>query len=83
MATVTTSANALKKIANWNIDPRDKGAEFVIDWDHERILSVGVRMSNGELSDATGDYRPDYETWTSEDLPALQEANELENEDYA
>lgn len=85
MPHVSVTPTALEKVADWVIDDRDMNAvEFVINWNHEKIISVGVRHDyNGELADCTGDYRPDFEIWLEENLPALQEANEVYDEDYS
>ena len=85
MAHVSVTPTALSKIADWNIDDRDVNAvEFVINWNNEKVISVGVLHDyGGELADHTGDYRPDLEIWLEENLPALQEANEVYDEDYS
>ncbi len=84
MANVLVSSMSLQKVAGWEILDQDQKCEFIICWDNRGIYSIGRRKegSQGDFSDVTGDYNVDYSTWVNNDLSALQEANELYEENY-
>lgn len=80
MAHVTVSTIALEKIAGWNIDDQDKGHDLEIHWgDSGKVKALRPDVDGGDWLP----YAIDRETWLNEDLPALQESNEVENENYA
>ncbi len=80
MAHVTVPAIVLEKVAGWNILDQDKQKDFVVSWDYNGEIKVGVVRGN-EIDDVTSDYDLDFSEW-EKSLPELQETNELENEKY-
>ena len=80
MANVTVSTTALKNIG-WNIDPQDEGCYLEIHWGATgRVRAMRPDVDGGDWINS---YMIDWNKWLEEDLPALKEANELENENYA
>jgi len=80
MSEVTTTLKSLQSICGWHIeDHEDLNTEVTITWNH----SGWVRMYNTTKPDG-GFFglNIDYDIWIDEDLPALQDANELWNEKY-
>lgn len=80
MAQVTVPAIILEKVAGWTILDQDKEKDFVVTWDYRGEMNLFIVRGN-ELDDITSDYDLDFSEW-SRTLPALQESNELEHEDY-
>lgn len=80
MAHVTVPAVVLEKVAGWNILDQDKQKDFVVSWDYNGKMKVGIVRGN-EIDDVTSEYDLDFSEWEKA-LPELQETNELENENY-
>lgn len=80
MANVTVSTIALENIG-WNIDPQDKGHDLEIHWGAAgRVRAMRPDVDGGDWINS---YLIDRDAWIEKDLPALKEANELENENYS
>lgn len=80
MANVTVSTRTLEALCNWNIEEQDKGHDLEIHWGFQgRVKVMRPDVDGGDWLD----YDIDREKWLNEDLPAIQEANEAENENYS
>jgi len=78
MANVNVSTSALAKIG-WTIKGQDQNVEMRIEWS----FNGPVKISRADVDGGDYlDYEIDKDDFLTNDLPRLQEMNELSDENY-